>query len=231
MFYFGYVAFSPQRIVPKDAMPVKVISKMWAWSFEYEGGKESAILVVPINKPVKLNLTSLDVIHSLYISAFRIKEDCVPGKDNYMWFIGEREGEYNILCTEYCGLRHSYMESKVRVVPEDEYRKWLKELPEKAAETEGLTILKKNACTGCHTLDGTKLVSTSFKGLYGKMEIVITDGNERNIKVDDEYIKTSIYDPGKDVVKGYPKGVMKTYKGLIKEDELIKIIDYLKTIK
>jgi cytochrome c oxidase subunit II len=231
MFYYGYVAFSPQRSAPKDAMPVTVIGKMWVWSFVYEGGKESPLLVVPLNKPVKLNLTSLDVIHSLYIPAFRIKEDVVPGKANFMWFIAEREGEYEILCSAYCGLRHSYMESKVRVVPEPEFRKWLSELPSNANEPEGLTIIKKNACTGCHSLDGSKLVSTSFKGLYGKMETVITDGTERQVKVDDEYIRTSIYIPEKDVVKGYPKGVMKSYKDLIKEDEVKKIIDYLKTIK
>ena len=231
MFYFGYVAFSPQRNVPKDAMPVTVISKMWAWSFEYEGGKESDVLVVPLNKPVKLNLTSLDVIHSLYIPAFRIKEDCVPGKENYMWFIGQREGEYDILCAEYCGLRHSYMEAKARVVPEAEFEKWLKELPSKAEEPEGLTIIKKNACTGCHSLDGSKLVSSSFKGLYGKTTTVVTDGRERQVTVDDAYLKTSIYEPDKDLVKGLPKGVMKSYKTLISEDELNKVIDYIKTTK
>jgi len=231
MFYYGYIAFAPQRNVPRDAMPITVISKMWTWSFEYEGGKESSVLVVPLNKPVKLNLTSLDVIHSLYIPAFRIKEDCVPGKDNYMWFIGQREGEYEILCTEYCGLRHSYMEAKAKVVPEAEFQRWLKELPSKAEEPEGLTIIKKNACTGCHSLDGSKLVSSSFKGLYGKSETVITDGKERQVVVDDEYLKTSIYDPDKDLLKGLPKGVMKSYKGLINEEEMNKIIDYLKTIK
>ena len=231
MFYFGYVAFSPQRVVPKDAMPVTVIGKMWVWSFVYEGGKESPVLVVPLNKPVKLNLTSLDVIHGFYIPAFRIKEDVVPGKANYLWFIGERVGEYEILCSAYCGLRHSYMESKVRVVPVLEFQKWFKVLPSQANEPEGLMIIKKNACTGCHSLDGSKLVSTSFKGLYGKLETVITDGIERQVKVDDEYIRTSIYIPEKDLVKGFPKGVMKSYKNLIKEDELNKIIDYLKSIK
>jgi len=231
MFYYGYIAFSPQRNVPKDAMPVTVISKMWTWSFEYEGGKESDVLVVPLNKPVKLNLTSLDVIHSLYIPAFRIKEDCVPGKDNYMWFIGQREGEYEILCTEYCGLRHSYMEAKAKVVPEAEFQRWLKELPNKAEEPEGLTILKKNACTGCHSIDGSKLVSSSFKGLYGKTETVITDGKERQVTIDEAYLKTSIYEPDKDLVKGLPKGVMKSYKTLISEEEMNKVIEYIKTIK
>ena len=231
MFYYGYIAFSPQRNVPKDAMPVTVISKMWTWSFEYEGGKESDVLVVPLNKPVKLNLTSLDVIHSLYIPAFRIKEDCVPGKDNYMWFIGQREGEYEILCTEYCGLRHSYMETKAKVVPEAEFLKWLKELPSKREEPEGLTIIKKNACTGCHSIDGSKLVSSSFKGLYGKTETVITDGKERQVTIDEAYLKTSIYEPDKDLVKGLPKGVMKSYKTLISEEEMNKVIEYIKTIK
>jgi cytochrome c oxidase subunit 2 len=231
MFYYGYVAFSPMRNVPKDAIPIKVIGKMWSWTFEYEGGKQSADLVVPLNKAVKLNLYSPDVIHSLYIPAFRIKEDVVPGKDNYMWFIAQQPGTYDILCTVYCGLRHSYMEAKAKVVPEAEYLAWLKALPEKSIEPAGLVILKKNACTGCHSIDGSKIVSTSFKGLYGKSEKIITDGKERSITVDDQYLKTSVYDPDKDLVVGYQKGIMKTYKGIVTEDEMTKIIDYLKSIK
>ncbi len=231
MFYYGYIAFSPQRIVPKDAIPITVIGKMWVWTFEYEGGKQSPVLVVPLNKAVKLNLHSEDVIHSLYIPAFRIKEDVVPGKENYMWFIAQQPGEYDVLCTVYCGLRHSYMETKTKVVSEAEYAAWLKALPEKSTEPEGLVILKKNACTGCHSIDGTKIVSASFKGLYGKSEKVMTNGAERTITVDDEYLKSSVYTPDKDIVVGYQKGIMKTYQGIVKDDEMTKIIDYLKSIK
>jgi cytochrome c oxidase subunit II len=231
MFYLGYVGFISETRIPSNAMPVKVIAKMWTWTFVYDGDKESPLLVVPVNKPVRLNLFSADVIHGLSIPAFRIKQDVVPGKKNAMWFIAGQEGEYEILCTAYCGLQHSYMESKVKVVTEDEFKKWLKAVPSTSSEPPGLTIIKKNACTGCHSLDGTKLVSSSFKGLYGKTETVITDGKERQVLVDDAYLKTSIYEPDKDVVKGLPKGVMKSYKDLIKEDELNKIIDYLKTIK
>lgn len=231
MFYYGYVAFSPQRDVPGDAIPVTVIGKMWSWTFEYEGGKQSPVLVVPLNKPVKLNLRSEDVIHSLYIPAFRIKEDVVPGKNNYMWFIAQQLGEYDILCTVYCGLRHSYMETKARVVPAAEYEAWLKALPEKSAEPEGLAILKKNACTGCHSIDGTKIVSASFKGLYGKTEKVVTDGKERSVTVDDVYLRTAVYDPDKDIVAGYQKGIMKPYKGLITDEEMNKIIEYIRSIK
>jgi cytochrome c oxidase subunit 2 len=231
MFYYGYIAFSPERNVPKDAIPITVIGKMWTWTFEYQGGRQSPVLVVPINKAIKLNLHSDDVIHSLYIPAFRIKEDVVPGKNNYMWFIAQQPGEYDVLCTVYCGLRHSYMETKTRVVSEAEYAAWLAALPEKSSEPEGLVILKKNACTGCHSIDGTKIVSASFKGLYGKSEKVMTNGAERTVTVDDEYIKTSIYDPDKDVVSGFQKGIMKPYKGIVTDDEVTKVIDYLKSIK
>ena len=180
---------------------------MWTWTFVY------------------------DVIHGLSIPAFRIKQDVVPGKNNAMWFIAGQEGEYEILCTAYCGLRHSYMESKVKVVSEEEFNRWVKAIPSTASEPEGLAIIKKNACTGCHSLDGSKLVSASFKGLFGKTETVITDGKEHQVVVDEAYIKTSIYEPDKDLVKGLPKGVMKSYKSLINEEELNKVIDYLKTIK
>ena len=231
MFYYGYTAFRPQRDFPKDAMNVTVVSKMWAWSFVYPGDKESDVLVLPLNKAVILNLTSLDVIHSFYIPAFRQKEDCVPGKVNQMWFIPTIAGEFWVLCAEYCGMNHSYMEAKVKVVPESEYKAWINALPKKAAEPEGLTIIKKNACTGCHSIDGTKLVSTSFKGIYGKKSIVLTEGKEHTVTVDAAYINSSIFEPDKDIVKGLPKGVMKSYKGIVRDDEVSKIIEYLKSIK
>ncbi|MEI7490538.1 MAG: cytochrome c oxidase subunit II [Bacteroidota bacterium] len=231
MFYYGYVAFRPQRDFPKDAMNVTVVSKMWAWSFVYPGDKESEMLVLPLNKAVILNLTSLDVIHSFYVPAFRQKEDCVPGKTNQMWFIPTMIGEYWVLCAEYCGMNHSYMEAKVKVVTQAEYDAWINALPKKVAEPEGLTIIKKNACTGCHSIDGSKLVSTSFKGIFGKESVVVTDGKEHKVIVDEAYIKTSIYEPDKDVVKGLPKGVMKSYKGIITDNDMAKIIDYFKSIK
>jgi cytochrome c oxidase subunit 2 len=231
MFYYGYAAFRSQRTFPADAMNVTVVSKMWVWSFVYPGDKESDILVLPINKAVVLNLTSLDVIHSFYVPAFRQKEDCVPGKTNRMWFIPKMTGEYWVLCAEYCGMNHSYMEAKVKVVPQAEYDAWINALPKKGLEPEGLTIIKKNGCTGCHSLDGSKLVSTSFKGIYGKESLVVTDGKEHSITVDDAYIKTSIYEPDRDVVKGLPKGVMKPYKGILSDNDVASVIEYFKSIK
>jgi cytochrome c oxidase subunit 2 len=228
MFYFGWLGFRPMRQVPDDAIPVKVIGQQWSWSFEYENGKKSADLVVPINKPVKLNLFSRDVIHSLYIPAFRIKEDVVPGKNNYMWFTAQEQGEYNIFCSAYCGERHSYMLSKVKVLPEADYNAWLAASDAPAGEPAGLTLMKQNACVTCHSQDGSRIIGPSFKGLFGKKETVITNGVEREITVDEAYIKQSIYEPNADVVKGFNQGLMSSFKDKLTDDDIQKIIDYMK---
>lgn len=228
MFYFGWLGFRPMRNVPEGAIQVKAIGQMWSWIFEYENGKKSAELIVPLNKPVKLNLFSRDVIHSLYIPAFRIKEDVVPGKNNYMWFTAQQEGEYDIFCAEYCGTRHSYMLSKVRVLPEAEYNSWLAKSDIPAGEHPGLTLMKQNACVTCHSQDGSKIVGPSFKGLFGRKEIVIADGIEKEITVDDAYIKRSIYEPHVQVVKGFNPSLMVSYQKQLTEEDIQKIIDYLK---
>ena len=231
MFYYGWVGYQPMREVPEDAMTVKAYGQMWSWSFEYEDGRRSEELVVPLNQPVRLDLISQDVLHSLYIPAFRIKEDLVPGKDNYMWFIPQEPGEYDILCAEYCGERHSYMLSKVRVLPKEEYEQWYTEKLGKSDDPPGLQILKQNACLSCHSQDGSRLVGPTFKGMWGREEVVITDGEERTITVDEEYIKRSIYSPDADVVKGFNAGQMISYANTISEEELSQIIEYLKTLE
>jgi len=230
MFYYGWAGFQPMRNVPEGAIPVKAIGQMWIWTFEYENGKKSSDLVVPINKPVRLDLISRDVLHSLYIPAFRIKEDVVPGKDNYMWFEARELGEYDLFCAEYCGDRHSYMISKVKVLEAREYEAWLASSDVPAGEHPGLTILKQNACISCHSLDGSKIVGPSFKGVFGKEEVVITDGQERTITIDEEYIRRSIYEPNADVVKGYNPGLMISYKEMLKDEDVQKVIEFIKTL-
>jgi cytochrome c oxidase subunit II len=231
MFYYGWIGYRPMRRVPADAIPVKAYGQMWSWSFEYSNGKKSAELVVPLNKPVKLDLISKDVNHSLYIPAFRIKEDVIPGRNNYMWFKALQEGEYDIFCSEYCGERHSYMLSKVRVIPEAEYLAWLEKSDIPANEPPGLTLMKQNACVTCHSLDGSKIVGPSFKGIYGEKVTVTTDSGEKEVTVDDEYIRRSIYEPGAEVVKGFNKGLMISYKDKLKDEDIKSITDYIKTLK
>jgi cytochrome c oxidase subunit 2 len=230
MFYFGWAGFKPMREVPADAIPVKAIGQMWVWSFEYPNGKKSTDLVVPIEKAVRLDLESRDVLHSLYIPAFRLKEDVVPGKGNYMWFRAQELGEYDLFCAEYCGDRHSYMLSKVRVLPQAEYDAWLAKSDIPEGEHPGLTLMKQNACMTCHSLDGSKIVGPSFKGIYGHEVEVVSDGQERTVIVDDEYIKNSIYDPNADVVKGFNQGLMISYKQTLKEEDVAKIVKFIKSL-
>lgn len=204
---------------------------MWAWDFEYANGKTSNVLVVPVGKPVKLNLFSPDVIHSLYIPAFRVKEDVTPGVKNYMWFQSDKLGEYDIFCAEYCGVRHSYMLSKVRVVSEEAYLQWFADVQkvEETAKPIGLQVMEKNGCFACHSSDGSKLVGPSFKGLAGERTIVTADGEKQQV-ADDEYIKRAIYEPNTDVVKGFNKGLMISYKDKITDAEMTEVIKYLKQL-
>ncbi len=230
MFYYGWVGYAPMRDFPADSIPVKVTARMWSWSFEYENGKVSSTLKVPINEAVKLDLFSPDVLHSLYVPAFRIKEDVVPGINNKMWFRAGELGEFDILCAEYCGERHSYMMSKVEVLSQEEYDAWYFAKDEFANEAEaGLKVLQINGCIACHSLDGTRLVGPSFKGLWNASRTVTTGVVSRQVTADEEYIKESIYNPSIDVVDTYPK-VMISYKESISEEQIEQITAYLKSI-
>jgi len=237
MFYYGWAGWAPMRNPPKDSFNIKVVARMWNFTFEYENGKKTDTLFVPQNKAVKLNLNSLDVIHSLYIPAFRIKEDVVPGREKFVWFIPQKEGIYDLFCTEYCGLNHSYMLNQVKVMPDKQFNAWYVDTTKRVAvaldsPTEnGKRIMKNIGCFACHSVDGTKLVGPSFKGIYGHAVTVVTGGNEREVTVDDEYIKKSIYDPNADVVKGFNKGLMLSYTGQLSEEDVKQITEYLKTLK
>jgi len=234
MFYYGWKGFIPMRQAPSDAMQIKAIGKMWKWTFEYPGNKSiDDTLIVPINKPVKLSLVSTDVLHGFSVPAFRIKEDVVPYKKNYSWFIPQEIGDYDIFCTVYCGLNHSYMYAVLRVVPQDQYDKWLAKLPVRKAQDSnlGYKTIEKNGCLACHSLNGTKLVGPSLKGIYGTTIDVTSGGTAHKVKVDDEYIKNSIYTPDKDIHAGYAGGVMKSYKGVVSDKDVEEISKYLKELK
>jgi len=232
MFYIGWEGFIPMRNIPKDALEITAVGSMWKYDFEYPGNKHSDTLVVPIHKAVKVNLKSIDVLHGFSVPAFRIKEDMVPMKPNFSWFIAGELGDFDIYCTVYCGLNHSNMMSVVRVVNEADYYKWLKLLPEKKADNStGLKILQKNGCIACHSIDGSKVVGPSFKGLAGSMRTVTTNGATRQVKADEAYIKNSIDNPDADVVDGYPAGLMKSYSKMISAEEMEQINEYFKSLK
>jgi cytochrome c oxidase subunit 2 len=228
MFYYGWVGFAPMRKVPDDAMAVKAIGRMWEWEFDYGNGKLSKELVVPLNKPVRMNLYSEDVNHSFFIPAFRVKEDVVPGYDNFLWFSATSLGEYEILCTEYCGLLHSAMVTTARVVPEDEFNTWLENLEATGniPDPEGLALLKSTGCLACHSLDGSRLVGPSFKEL-SEEAVVVEGGVEKTVAVDEQYLKQSIIDPNSQLVKGYARNLMQSYEKIVPEEDIDKMVEYL----
>ena len=231
MFYFGVKGFKPMREVPADAMHIKAIGRMWTWDFDYGNGKIAKQLVVPLNRNIKMDLVSLDVNHSLFIPAFRVKEDVIPGYNNYLWFRPISKGVYDIFCSEYCGLAHSAMVTKAVVIDSLEFKKWLTDLKVtlNLDDHPGMKLLKSNACLTCHSLDGSKVVGPSFKGLYSSKRTVITVEGEKQVDATPEYIKESILDPNAKVVKGFNKGLMQSYQNVLKPDDLDKIVDYFKT--
>jgi cytochrome c oxidase subunit 2 len=128
MFYVGWSSYLGLRTVPDDAMEVEVLAQQYSWIFVYDNDKEiENELVVPLGRAVKLNITSLDVLHSFFVPAFRIKVDAVKGMSTYTWFYADELGEYDIECTEYCGVEHSAMVAKLRIVPKEEFQTWLLE--------------------------------------------------------------------------------------------------------
>jgi len=226
MFSIGLKSFIQIRKVPEGAMPVQVTARQWSWQFTYANGKQSSTLTVPLGKPVKLVLRSQDVLHCLYVPAFRIKEDCVPGMETYLWFTAKETGSYDIFCTEYCGLGHSEMLSKVVVTPQKEFDEWYAGEGEKGGL--GLTLLESKGCLGCHSMDGSKKIGPTFKGLYGSQVTVVTNGKERTVTSDEEYLRRSILEPGADIVKGY-QNIMPAFP--VTKEELKAIIEYLETLK
>jgi cytochrome c oxidase subunit 2 len=232
MFYIGWVGFAPMRKPPKDAMVVTAIGRKWEWEFDYGNGMKSKQLVLPVSKAVKINLKSEDVNHSFFIPAFRVKEDVIPGYNNFLWFVPNYTGSYEILCTEYCGLLHSAMLSKAIILDQAEFEKWYEELKKTGNKPDdpGMTLLRNTGCLACHSLDGSKLVGPSFKGLYGSQRKVISGNAEKTVTADDSYINRSVYEPDSEIVSGFSKGLMKSYKGTVSDSDLAIIIAYMKTL-
>lgn len=239
MFYYGWAGWKPMTKAPDDAMEITVYGRMWNFNFEYENGKRTDTLFLPKDQPIKLNLVAMDVLHSLYIPAFRVKQDMVPGlKNNFMWFEPQRVGTFELYCAEYCGLQHSYMYTYVEVMEEADFNDWLVDTTQVAAGAEidsptatGKRIMQNIGCFACHTLDGTKLVGPSFKGIWDTQRTVITGKETHQVLVDEAYIKSSIFDPNADIVEGFAKGLMLSYEGQLSEEDISNITEYLKTLK
>ena len=235
IFAWGFKDWLAIAVVPANAMEVRVSGQKWNWTFTYpKEGIVSADLVVPAGQPVKLVMTSKDVLHSFYIPDFRIKRDVVPGKYSVLWFEPSEEATHQIYCTEYCGTEHSNMLSKVKVVSSAKYEEWLANggdedggIPVPLAD-KGKKLYEQRGCVACHSIDGTNKVGPTWKGLYGSAR-KFTDGSAL-AAADENYIRESILVPNAKIVAGYA-GVMPSYQGQLNDKQLESIIEYIKTLK
>jgi cytochrome c oxidase subunit 2 len=230
MFWYGWQGYTSLRNVPEGAMDVKVSGRKWSWSFTYPNGRTSSTLMVPVGQAIRLDITSEDVLHSFYIPAFRIKRDAVPGMHTYEWFVANEPGSYDVFCAEYCGVAHSSMITTIEALPGHDFLDWYQQEREhEAEEEEGRELLETHGCTGCHSLDGTKMVGPTLLGIFGRQVTVTTDGAERQLTIDREYLTRAIVEPQADLTQGYPP-VMPPFAWLSAE-ELEEIIEYMEELR
>ncbi len=266
-FGWGWAVYQDMIHAPANAMEVHVIGKQWSWQFVYKNGTSvTNDLYVPVNRPVKLIMSSEDVLHAFFIPNFRVKSDVVPGMYTSVWFEAKLPGIHQVYCTEYCGTVHSGMLARLIVLTDDQWKDWLsgkkidvdslpadptfpgyranrlgEGMPEAVAGSTGgqkqLTLADKGkavvtakACIACHSVDGSKMVGPSYKGLYGREEKVVANGKTITVKADDNYIRESIENPLAKVVEGYPPS-MPPYKGQLSEEEILSVIEYIKSLK
>lgn len=231
MFWYGWKGYMGLRNVPQGAMEVTATARTWSWNFSYPGGKSSAKLYVPVGKPVKVNLVATDVIHGFFIPAFRVKHDMVPGMKSHAWFVADRPGSYDLFCSQYCGKGHSSMITTIEAIPPVEFEAWLQQGDAGGGATAaaGEKLAREKGCLGCHSMDGSPGVGPSFKGIMGRKEIVVSKGTEREIVVDDPYLRLSILDPPADLVKGF-QPVMPAFSDL-SQDQVTALVEFLKGVR
>ena len=231
LFVIGVRGYLKMRVPPSYYTEIQVYAKKWSWSFTYPNGAKNDTLVVPVHKPIKLLLTSSDVIHSFFIPAFRVKADVQPNRYHSLWFEATSTGVFPVECTQYCGTSHSFMWTAVKVVEQDEYDKWLADASDlskgKTPAEFGAILYTKSGCSACHTVDGSKLIGPTWKGIFGT-KVMCTQGGE--FLVDENYLRESMMAPQAKVVMGY-QPVMPTYKGILSDKEIDAIIAYIQTLK
>lgn len=236
MFVWGANLYFTLSRPPSDALNLYVVGKQWMWKIQHPTGqREINQLHVPVGQPVKLTMTSEDVIHSFFIPAFRMKMDVVPGRYTTTWFEATKAGEYHLFCTEYCGTNHSRMIGRVVVMEPVQYEQWLQSENGTGRVTVGETptvagarLFEEQRCVTCHAANiGGLVLGPSLAGLFGK---AVQLQNGETVTADESYIRESILNPTAKMVAGY-QPLMPTYQGQISEEELFQLIAYIRSLE
>jgi cytochrome c oxidase subunit 2 len=232
IFFWGFHGYLDATVPPANALEIQVTAKRWVWQFEYPNGTRTVNeLHIPVGKPVKLIMSSEDVIHSFFVPSFRLKADVLPNRYTQLWFTPTREGMHTLLCSQYCGTGHSRMGGKIWVDTDAKYQNWLENgdqstqsmpLPELGAQ-----LYQARGCATCHSLDGTRGQGPSFKGIFGQQHRM-TDG--KTFLVDENYIRTSILQPQAEIRESF-EGIMPTFQGVLREREILALIEFIKSQK
>jgi len=229
LFIFWWAASSelPHFLLPKNALEIHVVAKQWMWKAQHpEGVREIDALHVPLGVPVRLEMTSQDVIHSFGVPAFRIKQDVLPGRYTAAWFQATKVGNYHLFCTEYCGTDHAHMLGTISVMEPDAYARWLTAQPHGAdLAGEGAQLFTSLGCSGCHGAHA-RVPAPSLVGIYDT-QILLADGNRA--KADENYLRESIMRPEAKVVAGYTSS-MPAYQDVASEEQVVALIAYIKSL-
>jgi cytochrome c oxidase subunit II len=237
-----------QDRTPDPDLTIKVTGHQWYWEYSYpdqgnldiesryvhdEDLKPGQLrlldvdnqLVIPVNKKIRILTTSTDVIHSFFIPAFRVKQDVLPGRYTTEWFQATEPGRYRLYCAQYCGTAHSAMTGWVTVLPAADYQRWLAEPGAEPPLAEaGERLFRRDGCASCHRAGGS---GPELEGVFGRREPLADGGSA---VADETYLRESILNPGKKVLKGWPAH-MPSYKGRLDEAQLQQLVSYLKTLR
>jgi cytochrome c oxidase subunit 2 len=225
IYAWGAVDYVKLYRAPDNAMSVFVVAKQWMWEAEHKNGRrEIGQLHVPLGRPVRLVMTSQDVIHSFFVPDFRVKQDVVPGRYTSIVFTPSRAGEYRLYCAEYCGTEHSRMLGTIVVMRPAAFAQWLQAGPRQPGmAARGYQLYRRYGCSGCHD-PGSSVHAPDLTGLLGR-RVHLADG--RALTADEPYIRDSILQPAKDVVAGYTP-IMPSFAGQIGEEDILDIIEYIR---
>lgn len=228
MFIWGSSLYFRNSRPPRASTEIFVIGKQWMWHLQHpEGPREINELHVPVGVPIKLTMTSEDVIHDFYIPAFRVKKDVLPGRYSSIWFEATKTGAYHLFCAQYCGAEHAAMIGWVYVMTPTDYAQWLAGGSRgETMEAAGSRLFSQLGCNTCHFADNTGR-GPSLQGLYGK-PVRLLDG--RTVIADEPYIRACILTPFKQLVAGYPP-LMPTFQGQVSEEQVLQLVAYIKSLR